>query len=111
MDENNWDPYDNEDFADAMQRRSEELYSVQDLLPNDKGLIEGPVLPMRDVVIYPHMVSPIFVGRESTLWAIEDAQEKNQTVIALTQRDPSNETCTRSMRMRRLSVAIQTPPC
>jgi len=91
MDENNWDPFDEDNFAEAMQRRTEELYSVKDLLPNEDGLIEGPVLPMRDVVIYPHMVSPLFVGRESTLWAIENAQSENQTVIALTQRDPAND--------------------
>ncbi|HBX70547.1 MAG TPA: endopeptidase La [Chloroflexi bacterium] len=60
-------------------------------MPNDDGLIEGPVLPMRDVVIYPHMVSPIFVGRESTLWSIEEAHSETQTVIALTQRDPGND--------------------
>jgi len=91
MDENNWDPFDEDEFAEAMQRRTEELYSVKDLPPDDEGLIEGAVLPMRDVVIYPHMVSPLFVGRESTLWAIEEAQSKNQTVLALTQREPSND--------------------
>jgi len=92
MDENNWDPFNEDEFAEAMQRRTEELYSVRDLIPDDEGLIEGPVLAMRDVVIYPHMVSPLFVGRESTLWAIENAQSKNQTLIALTQRDPENDT-------------------
>jgi ATP-dependent Lon protease len=89
MENNNWDPFDEDEFAEAMHRRTEELYSVQDLLPNDQGLINGPVLAMRDMVIYPHMVSPLFVGRDPTLWAIENAQSKNLTLIALTQRDPS----------------------
>ena len=89
MEENNWDPFNEDEFAEAMHRRTEELYSVQDLLPNDHGLINGPVLAMRDMVIYPHMVSPLFVGRDPTLWAIEKAQSNNQTLIALTQRDPS----------------------
>jgi len=92
MEENNWDPFNEDEFAEAMNRRTEELYSVQDLLPNDQGLINGPVLAMRDMVIFPHMVSPLFVGREPTLWAIEKAQSENQTLIALTQRDPSNDT-------------------
>ncbi len=91
MDENNWDPYNEDEFAEAMQRRTEELYSVKDLLPNEQGMIDGAVLAMRDVVIYPHMVSPIFVGREQTLWAIKEAQSKNQTIIALTQRDAAND--------------------
>ncbi len=92
MEENNWDPFNEDEFAEAMNRRTEELYSVQDLLPNDQGLINGPVLAMRDMVIFPHMVSPLFVGREPTLWAIEKAQSENRTLIALTQRDPSNDT-------------------
>jgi ATP-dependent Lon protease len=92
MEENNWDPFNEDEFAEAMNRRTEELYSVQDLLPNDQGLINGPVLAMRDMVIFPHMVSPLFVGREPTLWAIEKTQSENRTLIALTQRDPSNDT-------------------
>ena len=91
MEENNWDPFNEDEFAEAMQRRTEELYSVVDLMPNEQGLIDGSVLAMRDVVIYPHMVSPLFVGREQTLLAIEEAQSKNQTVIALTQRDATND--------------------
>lgn len=89
MRDHDWNPYDNDDFADAMHRRTEELYAVDDLVPDENGLIEGPVLPLRDVVIYPHMVSPLFVGRDQTMWAIEEAQDENQTVIALTQRDPA----------------------
>ena len=91
MRDNDWNPYDPEDFADAMHRRTEELYSVQDLVPDEQGMIEGAVLPMRDVVIYPHMISPLFVNRDLTIWAIDEVQGKNQTIIALTQRDPDDE--------------------
>ncbi|HAX68406.1 MAG TPA: endopeptidase La [Anaerolineae bacterium] len=56
--------------------------------PKADGLIEAVVLPLRDMVIFPRMVSPIFVGREASLLALEDAQQKEQTVIGLTQRDP-----------------------
>jgi ATP-dependent Lon protease len=91
MRDQDWNPYDPEDFADAMHRRTEELYGVRDLVPDDQGMIEGAILPMRDVVIYPHMISPLFVNREMTIWAIEESQENNQTVIALTQRDPEEE--------------------
>ncbi|NOY97974.1 MAG: endopeptidase La [Chloroflexi bacterium] len=54
---------------------------------DEDGLIEALVLPLRDLVIFPRMVSPIFVGREASLLAIQDAQANNQTVIGLTQRD------------------------
>jgi ATP-dependent Lon protease len=82
---------DEDDFGEALHRRTEELYSIPDSPADDEGLIDCPVIPLRDLVVYPHMVSPIFVGRESTLLAIEDAQENDQTVIALTQRDSEEE--------------------
>ncbi len=80
---------DEEEFGEAVHRRTEELYKVPDAVPDDDGLIECPVLPLRDLVIYPHMVAPVFVGREASLLAIEEAQMDNHTVIALTQRDSS----------------------
>ncbi len=78
---------DDEEFGEALHRRTEELYNVPDAEPDEDGLIECAVLPLRDLVVFPRMVSPIFVGRESSLLAIEDAQLSDQTVIALTQRD------------------------
>jgi ATP-dependent Lon protease len=50
-------------------------------------LIEAAVLPLRDMVIFPRMVSPIFVGREASLLAVQEAHRKEQTVIGLTQKD------------------------
>ncbi len=76
-----------DDFGEALHRRTEELYGVPDALPDEGGLIECPVLPLRDLVVLPHMVSPIFVGREVSLMAIDEAQLDDQTVIALLQRD------------------------
>ncbi len=84
-------PEDDDDFGEALHRRTEELYRVPDTLPDEDGLIICPVLPLRDLVIFPHMVSPIFIGRESTLLAIEEAQENDQTVIALLQADPDQD--------------------
>lgn len=92
MRNNDWFSREEEDeFGEALHRRTEELYGVQDALPDEQGLIECPVLPLRDLVIFPRMVSPIFVGRESSLLAIEEAQIEDQTMIALFQRDPEQE--------------------
>lgn len=89
MRDNDWYLGDDDDnFGEALHRRTEELYSVPDAVLDDEGLIECPVLPLRDLVVFPHMVSPIFVGREASLLAIEEAQVNDTTVIALTQRDP-----------------------
>lgn len=92
MRENDW--YfrdDEEEFGEALHRRTEELYGVRDALPDEDGLIECPVLPLRDMVVFPRMVSPIFVARESSVMAIEEAQIEEQTMIALKQRDPDND--------------------
>jgi len=78
---------DDDDFGEAVHRRTEELYKVPDATTDQDGMIECPVLPLRDLVIYPHMVAPVFVGREATLLAIEEAQMDNHTMIALSQRD------------------------
>ncbi|MCC6955209.1 MAG: endopeptidase La [Anaerolineales bacterium] len=80
-----------DDFGEAMHRRTEELYSVPDAIPDEDGLIECPVLPLHDLVVFPHMVSPVFLSQEDVLLAVEEAQLNDHTVIALTQRDPDLE--------------------
>ena len=80
-----------DEFGEAMHGRTEELYSIDDAIPDSDGLIECPVVTLRDMVVYPHMVSPVFVGREPILLAIEEAQLEDQTVIAVNQRDPEKD--------------------
>ncbi len=89
MRDSDWYMRDEEEdnFGDALHRRTEELYNIPDSVPDEDGLIECPVLALRDMVVYPHMVSPLFVSRESSLLAIEEAQINDQTVVAMTQRD------------------------
>ena len=87
MKENDWDFEEEENFGVALSQRTEELYRVPDREVDGDGLIEAWAVPLRDMVIFPRMVSPIFVGRETSLLAIQEAQDNNQTVIGLTQRD------------------------
>ncbi len=82
---------EDEDFGDMLHHRTEELYSVPDTEPDQDGLIECPVLPLRDLVVFPRMVSPVFLSQESSLLAVEEAHLSDQTVIALTQRDPDQD--------------------
>ncbi len=90
---NNYTDWDDEedDFNLALSQRTEELYRIPNLTPDADGLITAIVLPLRDLVVFPRMVSPIFIGREASLLAIQEAQMKDQTVIGLTQRDPEIE--------------------
>ncbi|GGY89100.1 MULTISPECIES: endopeptidase La [Shewanella] len=49
--------------------------------------IELPVLPLRDVVVYPHMVIPLFVGREKSIRCLESAMAQDKQIILVAQRD------------------------
>ncbi len=50
-----------------------------------------PLLPLRDVVIYPHMVIPLFVGREKSIQALEQAMATDKQVLLLAQRNASDD--------------------
>ncbi len=55
-----------------------------------------PVLPLRDVVVYPHMVIPLFVGREKSIHALETAMENDKKILLVAQKsaeidDPQTE--------------------
>ena len=50
-----------------------------------------PILPLRDVVVYPHMVVPLFVGREKSIRALEYAMDDNKQVVLVAQRDPTED--------------------
>ncbi|RME07281.1 MAG: endopeptidase La [Anaerolineae bacterium] len=76
---------------DALHQRTEELYAVEDRPLDVDGTFEAPVMPLRGVMVYPQMVSPLFIARAQTFWAVEEAQRQNQTLIALVQTDPQVE--------------------
>ena len=48
-----------------------------------------PLLPLRDVIIFPHMVVPLFVGREKSIAALEEAAANNNELFLVTQKDAS----------------------
>ncbi len=52
------------------------------------GVIEMPILPLRDVVVYPHMVIPLFVGREKSVSALDAAMEAGKQILLVAQRSP-----------------------
>jgi len=52
---------------------------------------ELPLLPLRDVVVYPHMVLPLFVGREKSIEALEQAMAGNKQVLLVAQRNAADD--------------------
>lgn len=63
--------------------------SKTDLLPPDATVL--PLLPLRDVVVFPHMVIPLFVGRPKSIKAMERAMESGSHVLLAAQRSPTQD--------------------
>ena len=78
---------DGEEYGSSIHQRTEELYRIPDSELDDDGCVELSVLVLRDIVVFPRMISPIFVTPGSNLLAIQDAQYNFQTMVALVQRD------------------------
>ena len=50
-----------------------------------------PVLPLRDIVVYPKMIVPLFVGREKSIRALQDVVDHDQNIVLVTQKDAATE--------------------
>lgn len=50
-----------------------------------------PVLPLRDIVVFPHMIVPLFVGREKSIKALEDVMNDDKQILLTTQKDAAND--------------------
>ncbi|MBC8945514.1 endopeptidase La [Xenorhabdus indica] len=59
--------------------------------PERSERIEIPVLPLRDVVVYPHMVIPLFVGREKSIHCLEAAMDHDKQVMLVAQKEASTD--------------------
>jgi ATP-dependent Lon protease len=65
-----------------------EFHHIDNAEPDDDGLIERAVLPVRGLVIYPDVITPVSMITEQADAAVEDAAGKHQTLIAIAQRNP-----------------------
>ena len=50
-----------------------------------------PVLPLRDIVVFPHMIVPLFVGREKSVRALEDVMEDDKQILLVAQKDAAQD--------------------
>ena len=68
-----------------------------------------PVLPLRDVVVYPHMVIPLFVGREKSILALDQAMKGDKQIILVAQKqaDVDDPTAEDLYRIGTLATILQ----
>ena len=57
---------------------------------DDSGHL-APVLPLRDIVVFPHMIVPLFVGREKSIRALEEVMRSDTFILLATQKNASDD--------------------
>jgi ATP-dependent Lon protease len=58
---------------------------------SDDGLELLPVLPLRDIVVFPHMIVPLFVGREKSIKALEEVMREEKRILLVAQKNPADD--------------------
>ncbi len=77
-------------------------------------MLVTPVLPLRDVVVYPHMVIPLFVGREKSIRALDHAMQNNKQILLVAQKsaevdDPQEEDINRVGTLSSILQLLKLP--
>ena len=54
-------------------------------------ILSFPLLPLRDIVVFPHMIVPLFVGRDRSVAALEAAMEADKEIFLVAQLDPGED--------------------
>jgi ATP-dependent Lon protease len=57
----------------------------------EAGGLLAPVLPLRDIVVFPHMIVPLFVGREKSVRALEEVMNEEKQILLLTQKNAADD--------------------
>ncbi len=60
-------------------------------MPEEQVLTQMPLLPLRDVVVFPHMVIPLFVGRPKSIKALETAMEAGKSIVLVAQKSAAKD--------------------
>jgi ATP-dependent Lon protease len=60
-------------------------------MPGTQKIAVFPVLPLRDIVVFPHMIVPLFVGREKSIRALDDVMKDDKQILLVTQRNAADD--------------------
>ena len=93
MNDEQWFPpsEDENDILGNIHQRTEELYRVVNRDCDDNDTFVCPAFVLKDVVVFPRMISPIFISNENSPKAVEAAQGQNKTAVALFLSDEEKE--------------------
>ena len=58
---------------------------------SDNGAELYPVLPLRDIVVFPHMIVPLFVGREKSINALEEVMRSDKQILLVSQKNAGDD--------------------
>src|ERR1700761_6999422 len=64
---------------------------AEDAKKVETTVITAPVLPLRDIVVFPHMIVPLFVGREKSVRALEEVMNDEKQILLLTQKNAAED--------------------
>jgi len=67
------------------------MTNKRDLPAAEAGTETVPVLPLRDIVVFPHMIVPLFVGREKSIRALEEVMRADKLILLATQKNASDD--------------------
>jgi len=73
----------------AVRNGTNDFYNIPDTEPDSEGFITCPVVPLQGMVIYPNVVTPLFLDSKRAVAAAEAALNERRTIIGLAQRDPA----------------------
>ncbi|MDQ6974580.1 MAG: LON peptidase substrate-binding domain-containing protein, partial [Mariprofundaceae bacterium] len=67
--------------------------SINESSDNVENLASGtlPVLPLRDIIVFPHMIVPLFVGREKSVHALDEVMQSGKKIVLLAQKDADKD--------------------
>src|ERR1700738_3016338 len=91
------------------------MTTAKPLPPLAPGETRGyPVLPLRDLVVFPHMIAPLFVGRKKSILALEEVMRSDTFILLATQKNASDDgprprPFTRSARLRACCICSSSP--
>jgi ATP-dependent Lon protease len=72
----------------SLDKDSVDSFDLSSLNIESDGLTDYPLLPVRDTVVFPRVLSPLFVGRDQSMRAVEAALNTDNLLVVATQRDP-----------------------